>query len=130
MADRVRRWPAALGGLAAGSVGLLLVVGAVGVAESVLAGGQTHEWCEELTDDPTVTVRERCVRERDNRNLVAPDEHLVEFYYSDTGGVRFEPHPWPLSGEVDVEFGDGSVTLRNDAGMTTTYPDEVFRDAR
>lgn len=130
MVDRVRRWPAALGGLAAGSVGLLLVVGAVGVAESVLAGGQKQEWCEELTDDPTVTVRERCVRERDNRNLVAPDEHLVEFYYSDTGGVRFEPHPWPLSGEVDVEFGDGSVTLRNDAGMTATYPDEVFRDAR
>ena len=85
---------------------------------------------EELTDDPTVTVRERCVRERDNRNLVAPDEHLVEFYYRHTGGVRYEPHPWPLSGEVEVEFGDGEVTLRNDAGMSATYPDEVYRDAR
>ena len=54
----------------------------------------------------------------------------MEFYYGDTGGVRFEPHPWPLSGEVEVEFGDGEVTLHNDADMTATYPDEVFRDAR
>ena len=130
MADRVRRWPAALGGCAAGAAGLLLVVGAVGLAESVLVGGQTREWCEALTDDPTVTVQERCVRERDNVNIVASDEHLVEFYYRHTGGVRYEPHPWPLSGEVEVEFGDGEVTLRNDAGMAATYPDEVFHDAR
>ena len=117
-------------GFATGVTAVLALAGAVGIAESHLVGGRTQQWCEELTDDPTVTVRERCVRERDNRNLVAPDEHLVEFYYGDTGGVRFEPHPWPLSGEVEVEFGDGEVTLRNDADMTATYPDEVFRDAR
>ena len=54
----------------------------------------------------------------------------MEFYYADSGGLRYEAHPWPLDGEVEVDFGDGEVTLRNDAGMSATYPDEVYRDAR
>ena len=120
----------ALGGLATGATAVLALAGAVGIAESHLVGGRTQQWCEELTDDPTVTVRERCARERVNTNVVAPDQHVVEFYYADSGGLRYEAHPWPLDGEVEVDFGDGEVTLRNDAGMSATYPDEVYRDAR
>ena len=59
-----------------------------------------------------------------------PTSTAWTFYYADSGGLRYEAHPWPLDGEVEVDFGDGEVTLRNDAGMSATYPDEVYRDAR
>lgn len=103
------------------------------MAESVLTDGQTQEWCEGSAgyDSPTAGALERCVRERDNANLVAPDEHLVEFYREDSGGVRHEAHPWPVDGNgVKVEFGDESVTVTNDVGVRATYPNSVFDDSR
>lgn len=128
----MRRWPAALGGVAVGAAGLAVALGGIGLAESVLTGGQTREWCEGTAgyDSPAGGPLERCVRERDNRNIVAADEHLVEFYRKDSGGGRYEPHPWPLDGEdVEVDFGEDGVTITGE-GISATYPSSVYDDAR
>lgn len=105
------------------------------MAESTLTGGQTRQWCEGTKgyDSPTGGELERCVRERDNANLVAPDEHLVEFYRKDSDGLRVEAHSWPVDGngvEVEVEFGDDDVTVINGSGVRASYPNSVFDDAR
>ena len=132
VAERPRRWPYLAGGVAVGAATLALTVGAVGVVESTLIGGQTREWCEGTAgyDSPAGGPLERCVRERDNRNVVAADEHLVEFYRKDSGGERYEPHPWPLHvEEVEVDFGEDGVTITGD-GVSATYPNSVYDDAR
>lgn len=128
----MRRWPAALGGVAVGAAGLAVALGGIGLAESVLTGGQTREWCEGTKgyDSPTGGELERCVRERDNHHVVAPDEHRVEFYRKDSGGGRYEPHPWPLDGEdVEVDFAEDGVTITGE-GISATYPSSVYDDAR
>lgn len=110
-----------------------MALGGIGLGESVLTGGQTREWCEGTKgyDSPTGGELERCIRERDDRNLVAPDEHLIEFYRGESGGARYEPHPWPLDGdEVEVDFGENGVTVSDGAGVSATYPNSVYDDAR
>lgn len=125
-------WPAAVGGLLVGVVGLGLVLGGIGVAEDVLGGGGTREWCEGTQGyDSAHGPTERCVRERDDDNLVASDEHLIELYRAETGGDRFEVHAWPLRGEdVEVDFDEDSVTVRDGHGVSATYPNAVFDDTR
>lgn len=129
---RHRRWLALLAGVVVGVGGVSLCAGAVFAAETSLTGGQTREWCEgdKGYDGPNGPL-ERCVRERDDTNLLADDEHTIEFYREDSGGDRYEAHAWPLDGDdVRVEFGDDSVTVTTAGGMTATYPNSVFDDSR
>ncbi len=126
-----RPWATALGGVTVGAAGLAIVLGGVGTAEHLLVGGETREWCEgsqgyESNHGPV----ERCVRERSNPNLVAPDEHVVELHTA-AAADRFETHPWPVTGQdVDVEFTAGSVTVRDEHGVSASYPSSAFDDAR
>ena len=122
----------ALGGVVGGTACLALALGSVGVAEDVLVGGQAREWCEGKRGyDSNHGPIERCVRERDDDNLVASDEHLIELYRAGSGGDRFEVHAWPLRGEdIEVDFDEDSVTVRDGHGVSATYPNTVFDDTR
>lgn len=123
---------AALGGLLAGVLSLGLALTAIGTAEYVLIGGETHEWCEGSRGyDGNHGPIERCVRERHNTNLVADDEHVIELYSKESGGDRYEVHAWPLRGQdVEVEFREDSVRVRDGHGVSATYPNSVFDDTR
>lgn len=132
MAGGRRLLPAALGGVVAGAAGLGVLLGGVGTAEAVLVGGQTQEWCEGTQGyDNNHGPVERCVRERRNVNAIASDERVVELYRAESGGVRYETHPWPLTGQdVEVSFDEDSVTVSDDHGVSATYPNSVYDDAR
>ena len=132
MASGRRPWGWALAGVVVGAAGLGIGLGSVGVAEYVLVGGETREWCEGTKGyDSNHGPVERCVRERHETHLVADDEHVVELYRKESGGARYEVHPWPLTGQqVEVEFGDDSVTVSDGHGISATYPNSVFDDVR
>ena len=121
-----------MAGLLTGAAGLGVAIASIGVAESVLVGGETREWCEGKQGyDSNHGPVERCVRERHETHLVADDEHVVELYRKESGGARYEVHPWPLTGQqVEVEFGDDSVTVSDGHGISATYPNSVFDDVR
>ena len=108
-----------MAGLLTGAAGLGVAIASIGVAESVLVGGETREWCEGKQGyDSNHGPIERCVRERANHNLIASDEHDIELYRKETGQ------------QVEVEFGDDSVTVSDGHGISATYPNSVFDDVR
>ena len=131
MGERARRWPLAVGCLLAGAVAVLFALVAAAAVEQSLVGGQTRHWCEGTQgyDSPTGPV-ERCVREREDHNLLADDRHQLELY---RGGSpdRYDAQPWPFRGDdVEVGFGANSVRVSDDAGVSVTYPNSVFDDSR
>ncbi|NYF98610.1 hypothetical protein [Janibacter cremeus] len=135
MAERPRRWPAAVGGAIAAAFTLLLLAAVIFVAETVLLGGTTRQWCEESpTFEVGGKVATRCVRERVDTNLVASDVHDIEFFLTfdvPPPSTRFQPEPWPLAeSDVEITFTDGEVTVGNARSMSSTYPDEVYEDTR
>ena len=80
-----------MAGLLTGAAGLGVAIASIGVAESVLVGGETREWCEGKQGyDSNHGPIERCVRERANHNLIASDEHDIELYRKESGGDRFD----------------------------------------
>lgn len=137
-ADHPRGWRRFGGGTVLGAAVAVVALGLLVVGTGLVEGtvhrtGETEQsWCEGSRgyDSPQGPL-ERCVREQTITHLVAADRHEIQFYRADSGGVRFEPHPWPLDGSgIDVEFDDDGVTVTNDAGMSATYPNSVFDDAR
>lgn len=125
-------WWAAATGVLVGAAGLGLLVVGVGTTEHLLVGGETREWCEGTKGyDSNHGPVERCVRERDETHVIASDEHVIELYRGESGGDRYEVHAWPLRGEdVEVDFAEDSVTVRDGHGISATYPNSVFDDAR
>lgn len=129
MGDRSRRWR--LGCLAAGAVAVLLALVIATAIEESLVGGHTRHWCEGTQgyESPNGAI-ERCVRERENHNLLADDRHQMEMYRGGSPG-RYEAHPWPFRGDdVTVDFRPDSVRVSDDAGVSVTYPNSVFDDSR
>lgn len=124
----------ALLGAAVAVVVLGLLVAGTGLVEgTVPTTGETEQsWCEGSPGyDSNQGPLERCVREQTITHLVAADRHEIQFYRAASGATRHEPHPWPLDGSgIEVEFDDDGVTVTNDAGMSATYPNSVFDDAR
>ena len=131
VAERPRRWRLAVGCFVAGAVAVLLVLVAAAALEQSLVGGHTRHWCEGTRgyDSPTGAI-ERCVREREDHNLVADDRHQVELY---RGGSpdRYDAQPWPVRGdEITVVFEPDGVRVSDVEGTTVTYPNSLFDDSR
>ncbi len=131
MDERARRWSTVLGAAAAGAAGTLLLLMGGATLEHLLVGGETRQWCEGTQgyDGPNGPL-ERCVRERDDGNLLADDVHRLELHRADVP-ERYARQPWPFGGEdVEVDFGPDSVTVTDGDGVTVTYPNSLYDDGR
>ncbi|WP_068255750.1 hypothetical protein [Janibacter corallicola] len=131
MADRPRSLLLAVGCLVAGALAVLLALTATSVLETLLVGGQTRHWCEGTRsyESPSGPVQ-RCVRERDDHNLVVDDRHRLELY---RGGSpdRYDAQPWPFRGkEITVAFEPDGVRVSDAEGTTVTYPNSLYDDSR